>query len=263
MINKIPDDPRLPSLGGQDYSRQLNVRLYEIFALITQTVNAIISDDIPADRISIEPIPGLAASNAQEALEEIVETAEELGLAFNELASNAQWYGKSIGAPFPIFDHIVGAEIPPTTNSNFRFIKLTASDAYNTGVLVSETVTGSAPGVLATAVINLAGSPMNGQTVDLINTERDIIKAGLSGTKQGDASRNITGAVTSFYSPGIAGESGVLGAPIYGSSPAKIGVPGGDPGANYSINIDFSRQVPVANEFRPKSIGATMYMRIK
>src|SRR5690606_23096161 len=86
-----------------------------------------------------------------------------------------------------------GCPLPPTDNPNFRFIKLTAGDAYNTGVLTAESVTGTAPLVQATAQISLAGSPVNGATVHLINTERSGLRAGDSGTFQQDALQNITG----------------------------------------------------------------------
>ena len=44
------------------------------------------------------------------------------------------WRQQPIGVPIPILDNIVGVAQPPTSNQ-YRYIKLTASDAYNTGVL--------------------------------------------------------------------------------------------------------------------------------
>src|SRR5690606_21217005 len=99
------------------------------------------------------------------------------------IAAN-QWLSKAIGEPFPIWDHISGCPTPPTDNPDFRFIKLTASDSYNDGVLTGETVSGSAPLVTATATVNLAGSPIDGATVRLINTERSALRAGDSGAFQ-------------------------------------------------------------------------------
>ena len=43
----------------------------------------------------------------------------------------------------------------------FRFVKLTASDAYNAGALASESVTGSAPQVVATAVVSAHASTVH------------------------------------------------------------------------------------------------------
>src|SRR5690606_34982418 len=57
----------------------------------------------------------------------------------------ARWYGKAIGEPFFLWDHISGVAVPPTSVAGLRFVKLTASDAYNAGVLTGESVSGSAP----------------------------------------------------------------------------------------------------------------------
>jgi hypothetical protein len=97
------------------------------------------------------------------------------------------WICQPIGVPFPLWTHLAGVTAPPTDNANYRYIKLTASDSYNTGVLTGESVSGSAPLVQATAAISDAGSALNGQTVRLINTERRVIRAGSSGTVEADA----------------------------------------------------------------------------
>src|SRR5690606_6593990 len=116
-------------------------------------------------------------------------------LADYALKANLEWLSKPIGEPFPLWDHIPGCPLPPTDNPNFRFIKLTAGDAYNTGVLTAESVTGTAPLVQATAEISLVGSPVDGATVHLINTEARVLRAGVSGTVQDDALQNITGTL--------------------------------------------------------------------
>src|SRR5690554_3672755 len=45
------------------------------------------------------------------------------------------WALQPIGVPFDIWTHLPGVELPPTDNPNYRYIKLTASDSYNAGVL--------------------------------------------------------------------------------------------------------------------------------
>src|SRR5690606_2518045 len=100
-----------------------------------------------------------------------------------------------IGVPLPIWTHITGVDEPPTDNPAFRFIKLTASDSYNDGVLTSESVSGSAPLINATAVIDYSNSPLHGRTVRLINTERRVLRAGESGLPQDDALQNIVGGL--------------------------------------------------------------------
>lgn len=70
------------------------------------------------------------------------------------------------------------------------------------------------------------------------------------GSTQGDAIRNITGGARSAYASNVA-NNGALSLEIYGNSPAKLGVIGGDPGANYTISLDASKVVPTASENRP------------
>lgn len=74
------------------------------------------------------------------------------------------------------------------------------------------------------------------------------------GTYQGDAIRNITGSVASVYMAGAVAGTGAYSVSQYGSSPAKIGAVGGDPGNNSTIFFDASKVVPTANENRPRNI---------
>lgn len=106
--------------------------------------------------------------------------------------SSGKWLAKGIGELYVVDDSLDGVDIPPTDNPLFRYVKLTAgltgTGDYNEGCLTSESVTGSAPLVIATAVVSLAGSPMLGQTIDLLNTEERVLRAGTSpGAKLSDA----------------------------------------------------------------------------
>nr|MBT2920546.1 phage tail protein [Vibrio anguillarum] len=74
----------------------------------------------------------------------------------------------------------------------------------------------------------------------------------LVGQTHEDAIRNITGSVRSFYGSNVV-SAGAMREEIYGNSPAKVGVIGGDPGANYTIGFDASRVVPTAAENQPKA----------
>ena len=181
---------------------------------------------------------------------------------FNDL----RWQMLPLGMKFPIDTHTTGVPVPPTDNPNYRYIKLTASDSYNTGVLTSESVSGSAPLVQATAVINDASSPMNGQTVRLINTEGRVIRAGSSGTVLADALQNITGQFgqldTFVYSFSSAQTTGLFQT----VSPTTSNLPAGQTatvaGSN-RVSFDASRVARTANETRVKSIGADYFMRIR
>ncbi|EIO5089742.1 hypothetical protein LQN34_003173 [Vibrio cholerae] len=83
-------------------------------------------------------------------------------------------------ASIPIGMEVAFDTPPPTNDPRFRFVKLTYNDAYNTGLLTSQTLSGSAPELVSTAVISAAQSPINGQTIDMINTMGTFIRPGVT-----------------------------------------------------------------------------------
>jgi hypothetical protein len=159
------------------------------------------------------------------------------------------WLMQPIGVPIPVYDQMVGVSAPPTTAA-YRYIKLTAADAYNAGVLTSESVTGSAPLVLATAVISLAGSPLNGLSVNLINTERRVLRAGSSGAIEADAFQGHQFVIAyTNLNYALGGYPG-----LYNTGQSAVS----------AITSDGTNGTPrIANETRSKNIGATYYMRVK
>ena len=169
------------------------------------------------------------------------------------------WRQQPVGVPIPILDSITGVAQPPTGNP-YRYIKLTASDSYNTGVLTSESVTGSAPLVVATAVISLSGSPINGQTVNLINTEGRFLRGSTSaGTVQNDQMQTITGNVDGQITLGARD-----GAFTTGASLGAYGAPGANYGfSKASFNSSNSSGARTGTETRSKNIGVTFFMRVK
>ncbi len=166
------------------------------------------------------------------------------------------WRQQPVGVPIPILDSITGVAQPPTGNP-YRYIKLTASDSYNTGVLTSESVTGSAPLVVATAVISLSGSPINGQTVNLINTERRFLRAGGAGTVENDQIQNITGDVSEMLALG--GTGGAFTSTATRSLPYN----GATVSGLKQVSLNASLVVRAGTETRGKNIGVTFFMRIK
>lgn len=179
------------------------------------------------------------------------------------------WALQPIGVPFGLWTHLAGVSTPPTDNPNYRYIKLTASDSYNTGVLTSESVSGSAPLVQATAVISDASSPMNGQTVHLINTERRVIRAGNSGSIEADALQDhdhfqyesatangdlLQGVNVNGRGPSVSGRSTTTGLTATTNNAVVTG------GMFQGLTGGTLR---TANETRVKSIGADYYMRIR
>lgn len=175
----------------------------------------------------------------------------QLVLAIKRLASQTtdSWAVMPIGVPFPVFDHLTSTLAPPN-NASYRYVKLTAGDTYNTGLLTSEVVSGSSPLVLATAIISLAGSPLNGKAISLINTERRALRAGSSGVSQSDQLQGfgLTGTGTgggttrAFDSWGASGS-----APFIYISPVSDGANG---------------TPRTGDETRGKNIGVTYYMRV-
>lgn len=159
------------------------------------------------------------------------------------------WLMQPIGVPIPVYDQMAGVSAPPTTAA-YRYIKLTAADAYNAGVLTSESVTGSAPLVLATAVISLAGSPLNGLSVNLINTERRVLRAGSSGAIEADAFQGHQFVIAyTNLNYALGGYPG-----LYNTGQSAVS----------AITSDGTNGTPrIANETRSKNIGATYYMRVK
>lgn len=179
--------------------------------------------------------------------------------------SDLQWLSKPIGEPFPLWTHIPGVQEPPTGSSEYRFIKLTASDSYNDGALTGESVSGSAPLINATAVIDYPDSPLHGQTVRLINTEGRITRPGeTSGVLQNDALQNVTGffqlrAVATGGSMGGAA-SGAFNLTQTGGEIASVSTASNQ--TPYIYSFDASRVARTDNETRMRNIRAVYFMRI-
>lgn len=163
------------------------------------------------------------------------------------------WSVQPIGMPIPIFDHIPGVPKPPTNKATYRYVNLTAgltgSGGYNQGILTSETVSGSAPLITATAVVNLAGSPYHGKTINLINTERRFLRAGSSGVLQDDA-------IQQHRHPAASGNDWVG----IGSGPASLAYQsGGNNHRQEQMGLGNGR---MDNETRPRNVGVTYFLRI-
>lgn len=97
----------------------------------------------------------------------------------DEESANAVSFNKEY-ASIPIGAEIAFDTPPPTDDPRFRFVKLTYNDSYNSGVLTSQTLSGSAPELVSTAIISTSLSPINGQTIDLINTMGTFIRPGVT-----------------------------------------------------------------------------------
>lgn len=175
------------------------------------------------------------------------------------------WAMKVIGEPFPLMDFIGNVGQPPR-DKQYRFVKLSAYDSYNNGVLVSETVRGTDPYIQAWATIQCSGSPINGQTIHLINTERHFLRAGNPGAFEDSQNKwhSHSGRTTEngehnhAYSKRVDTNDG----------------PDGDNGWAYletvtdytSVAGRHSHELNIygdgGNEARPRNMGINYYMRI-
>lgn len=169
-----------------------------------------------------------------------------------------------IGVPFPVLRHLAGVN-PPSNAGDAKFIMLSANQTgagkYNDGLLTSESVTGSAPLLVVTAVIDYAGSPAYGETVHLINTEsRYLMPSTGSGGVANDQMQVITGQVDRVYANLAPTSSGAFSITTYNSNVGEIG--------NYfstqiiNFNSANSPSARTGDHTNVKRMAATFYMRI-
>lgn len=192
--------------------------------------------------------------------------AEVLADLTEEVTDNP-WGMQPFGVPIPVFDHIAGLQ--PPTDKGYRYVKLSAADAYNTGFLTGEIVSGSFPAVQATAVVNAVGSPLHGATVRLINTEGRFLRAGISGTVEADMLASHLHPASflgnpvpphTHQFPGHASDSDDNSGTGYGGAPATLNTyaaGGFTPSGAVTVNATGGA------ETRPKNIGVPFYMRIE
>lgn len=173
-------------------------------------------------------------------------------------------YGlQPIGMPLPLNIGMAGFS-PPPKNKSYRYIILTAgqttSGLYNEGILTAESVSGTSPDIVATATISLPGSPLNGETVRLINTTREFLRPGSPGVSEASKIKSHTHGVVdnghdhviNFKATGQQLQNGTNGQSAVASNDtvtSKVG-------SNISIQ-NFGQ-----DETSPRSFGVDYYMRI-
>jgi len=190
--------------------------------------------------------------------EEVTSGEEGRKITADNFWQQMKWRTWPLGVVYMVDQTLTGAEIPPSSTTETVWIMLSAGQTgaglFNNGKLISESVSGSAPLVQATAVVSFTGSPMNGAVVDLLNTEGRILRPGASsGVKQNDAFQ---------------------GHRHLGGNPMSIGGSNGEveAGGNYERNTysesdgtdSGSNGTPrVSNETRMKNVSVRAFMRIK
>lgn len=120
-----------------------------------------------------------------------------------------QWLGTPIGG------YITPLTPPPTNDPRFRYVLCTAgqtgSGGYNEGILTSESVSGSSPLIEATATVDLDGSPFDGESIHLINTEGRFVGAGESEAFEDDSFQSHVMEIRSLGSPSTIREASTSG----------------------------------------------------
>ncbi|MGQ6950371.1 phage tail protein [Vibrio cholerae] len=162
----------------------------------------------------------------------------------------------------------VGAEMafdtpPPTNDPRFRFVKLTADDAYNSGLLTNKVVSGTAPNLVVKMTVNSALSPINGQQIEMLNTMGAIPTPGLtSGVIITDAIRNISGVIGNLQLyPGLTSSGVFTSTFVTETSGINQAPPGTGVG---TINAEFSASnvVPTADRVQVFGVSRVYYKRI-
>ena len=242
-----------------------------------------------ASQVSFEPTEEIPGTNVQDAIDRVQENLvdkvsehaeEQGGIHGIPEGERARHTGDNIaetpiGGYVTVQTDLTGAEEPDPASHIKLEAGLTGAGDYNEGKLNNESVSGSAPLVEATAEIVDAESPLNGQTVHLLETERRFLRAGESGTVENDQMQRITGD----YNQNMVGpRSTTVGDPptfngAFSSSVWSVNTRDYADGTNTRPETDMffnSANSPGARasgttdgETRAKNIGVSVYMRIK
>ena len=184
------------------------------------------------------------------------------------LADGLQWLGTAVAETKNLmFDDY--ALYPPTDSSLFRYILLSegldGAGQYNDGILINETITGSGVERQVTAEINLPASPLHGQVIHLINSERSHLRPSeTAGVFEQDQMQRITGNVPANgeITQRVVGAFSQSGA----TSPIVDGVGIGNAAGNLEFNSANSpgsrTSATTDGETRVKSVSAIYFLRV-
>tara|TARA_R100000365_G_C2747452_1_gene77377 strand:- start:4450 stop:6054 length:1605 start_codon:yes stop_codon:yes gene_type:complete len=143
--------------------------------------------------------------NINAAVAGLPDLAEKMNKSGSNTLPSAFWNICPVG--FEYWRDEFGDE-PPNDGSVGTWVKLTYGDAYNDGVLINETISGSAPNITSSAEVNVAG-PYLGETITLLNSTGHFLRPGESaGTQQNSANLSHShtgstgGASAAFLRPG-------------------------------------------------------------
>lgn len=166
-------------------------------------------------------------------------------------------------ASIPIGMEVAFDTPPPTNDPRFRFVKLTADDAYNGSLLTNKVVSGTAPNLVVKMTVNSALSPINGQQIEMLNTMGAIPTPGLTpGAIIQDAMRNIAGTITTNNGWMFSGATGPFRLTGGSQVLANATTASGGSAVSPAFNFDASRQVPTAERFQSFGVSRVFYKRV-
>ncbi|ENB4393897.1 phage tail protein [Vibrio cholerae] len=165
-------------------------------------------------------------------------------------------------ASIPIGMEVAFDTPPPTNDPRFRFVKLTADDAYNGSLLNNKVISGTAPNLVVKMTVNSALSPINGQQIEMLNTMGAIPTPGLvAGVIIQDAIRNITASVKFGFNnrEEIVDADGAFSSDLTGPVGSN---PSSARSAVSRLKFDASSVVPTADRNQPFGVSRVYYKRI-
>lgn len=182
-------------------------------------------------------------------------------------------YPSPLGSLVEVMLNITGSEEPPTTHYIRLKSGLTGSGGYNNGKLTSESVSGSAPNIVATAVINDAQSPLNGKTVRLVEDERRFLRPGSPGTLEDSALKSHAHTASGWTSSsgdhqhttqnGAGGNSNVYNGGTAGATQPVAAYNTSSVNGAHTHGVGVTVNSTGDTETRPRNVGVAVYMRYK
>ncbi|HGF7518651.1 TPA: phage tail protein [Vibrio cholerae] len=171
----------------------------------------------------------------------------------------------SYWASIPIGMEVALDTPPPTDDPRFRFVRLTADDDYNGSLLNNKIVSGTAPNLIVKMTVNCALSPINGHSIEMLNTMEAITTPGaMSGEIIIDTIRNITGRAEQTKDWGLVATDGLAEGALFvrEDGPTNLAGTGFASLTGRALGFDASRVVPTGNRVQVFSVVRPSYRRI-
>lgn len=262
----------MPRNGSGVYSKPAGTTAVPNTTIESAKFNQVI-DDIAQDLNFPRPVAsggtgGATQTDARTGLDVYskAEVATAISDALEELLDDP-WAFHPIGVPIPANMGIAGWAAPPRDKA-YKYIVLSAGQTgaggYNQGLLTGESVTGSAPNINATATISVAGSPLNGGVVTLLNTSREYLRPGNIAVQEGSQNASHVHTYTDpthghnlsiFIGSTGTGAAFNQAAVVASENPTSRG-------STTSSGVGITIQASGGDEARPRARGVNYYMRV-